>query len=232
MSPSVLVVDDEPGIIEMASAYLRRDGFVVRTAATGQRALDSVATQMPDLVVLDLMLPDIPGEQVCASLRRYTSVPVLMLTAKSAETDRVRGLALGADDYLVKPFSPRELVARVRAILRRTSGGPEPAADLLIIDGGRLEIDLAAHEARLAGERLPLTASEFKLLAALGRQPRRVFSRFELLQVLQGPDIEGFERTVDVHVMRLRRKMDDAAPGRADYIATVYGVGYRLDETI
>ena len=232
MSPSVLVVDDEPGIIEMASAYLRRDGFVVRTAATGQRALDSVATQIPDLVVLDLMLPDIPGEQVCASLRRYTSVPVLMLTAKSAETDRVRGLALGADDYLVKPFSPRELVARVRAILRRTSGGPEPAADLLIIDGGRLEIDLAAHEARLVGERLPLTASEFKLLAALGRQPRRVFSRFELLQVLQGPDIEGFERTVDVHVMRLRRKMDDAAPGRADYIATVYGVGYRLDETI
>jgi DNA-binding response OmpR family regulator len=232
MSPSVLVVDDEPGIIEMASAYLRRDGFVVRTAATGQRALDSVATQIPDLVVLDLMLPDIPGEQVCASLRRYTSVPVLMLTAKSAETDRVRGLALGADDYLVKPFSPRELVARVRAILRRTSGGPEPAADLLIIDGGRLEIDLAAHEARLVGERLPLTASEFKLLAALGRQPRRVFSRFELLQVLQGPDIEGFERTVDVHVMRLRRKMDDAAPGRADYIATVYGVGYRLDEAV
>ena len=228
-SRSVLVVDDEPGIIEMATAYLRRDGFVVRTAATGQRALDAVSTQMPDLVVLDLMLPDIPGEQVCVSLRRYSSVPVLMLTAKSAEADRLRGLALGADDYLVKPFSPRELVARV--ILRRTSGAEEePPADLLVIDGGRLEVDLAAHEARIDGEVLPLTASEFRLLATLGRQPRRVFSRFELLQALQGADVEGFERTVDVHVMRLRRKMDEAAAGTGAYVATVYGVGYRLDE--
>ena len=230
MSRSVLVVDDEPGIIEMASAYLRRDGFVVRTAATGQRALDSVLTQVPDLIVLDLMLPDIPGEQVCASLRRHTAVPILMLTAKSAEVDRVRGLALGADDYLVKPFSPRELVARVRAILRRTSGSAEPPADLLVLDNGRLEIDLAAYEARLGDVTLPLTATEFRLLAALGRQPRRVFSRFELLQAVQGPDVEGFERTVDVHVMRLRKKMDEAAPGGADYITTVYGVGYRLDE--
>lgn len=226
----MLVVDDEPGIIEMASAYLRRDGFTVRTAASGQRALDSVLTQVPDLIVLDLMLPDIPGEQVCISLRRHTAVPILMLTAKSAEADRVRGLALGADDYLVKPFSPRELVARVRAILRRTSGASEPPIDLLVIDGGRLEIDLAAHEARLAGTNLPLTATEFRLLAALGRQPRRVFSRFELLQAVQGPDVEGFERTVDVHVMRLRRKMDEVAAGGADYITTVYGVGYRLDE--
>jgi DNA-binding response OmpR family regulator len=231
VSRSVLVVDDEPGIIEVASAYLRRAGFVVRTAATGQRALDSVLTQMPDLVVLDLMLPDIPGEQVCASLRRHSAVPILMLTAKAAEVDRLRGLALGADDYLVKPFSPRELVARVRAILRRTSGSPEPPADLLVIDEGRLEIDLAAHEARLGGAPLPLTATEFRLLAALGRQPRRVFSRFELLQAVQGSDVEGFERTVDVHVMRLRKKMDEGAPGGGDYITTVYGVGYRLDAT-
>ena len=230
MSRSVLVVDDEPGIIEIASAYLRRDGFTVRTATTGKRALDAVATQPPDLIVLDLMLPDISGEEVCASLRRSTAVPILMLTAKAAESDRLRGLALGADDYLVKPFSPRELVARVRAILRRASGSPDPPADLLVIDGGRLEVDLAAHEARLAGEVIPLTATEFRLLAALSRQPRRVFSRFELLQVLQGPDVEGFERTVDVHVMRLRKKMDEAAPGTADYITTVYGVGYRLDE--
>jgi DNA-binding response OmpR family regulator len=230
VSRSVLVVDDEPGIIEMASAYLRRDGFVVRTAATGQRALDSVLTQAPDLIVLDLMLPDIPGEQVCATLRRHTAVPILMLTAKSAEVDRVRGLALGADDYLVKPFSPRELVARVRAILRRTSGSAEPPADLLVLDDGRLEIDLAAYEARLGDVTLPLTATEFRLLAALGRQPRRVFSRFELLQAVQGPDVEGFERTIDVHVMRLRKKMDEAAPDGADYITTVYGVGYRLDE--
>ena len=230
MSRSILVVDDEPGIIEIASAYLRRDGFTVRTATTGKRALDAVATQPPDLIVLDLMLPDISGEEVCASLRRSTAVPILMLTAKAAEGDRLRGLALGADDYLVKPFSPRELVARVRAILRRVSGSPEPPADLLVLDGGRLEVDLAAHEASLAGEVIPLTATEFRLLAALSRQPRRVFSRFELLQVLQGPDVEGFERTVDVHVMRLRKKMDEAAAGTADYITTVYGVGYRLDE--
>ena len=228
MSPSVLVVDDEPGIIEIASAYLRRDGFTVRTATTGGRALDAVATQPPDLVVLDLMLPDVSGEEVCASLRRTSSVPILMLTAKAAEEDRLRGLALGADDYLVKPFSPRELVARVRAILRRTAGTSDPPADLLVLDDGRLEVDLAAHEARIAGVLLPLTATEFRLLSALCRQPRRAFSRFELLQILQGPDVEGFERTVNVHVMRLRRKLADAdAP---DYIATVYGVGYRFDD--
>lgn len=232
MSQSILVVDDEPGIMEIAAAYLRRDGFTVRTATTGRRALDAVATQVPDLIVLDLMLPDISGEEVCVSLRRSTSVPILMLTAKSAESDRLRGLALGADDYLVKPFSPRELVARVRAILRRTSGSVDPPADLLVLDGGRLEVDLAAHEARLCGRPLPLTATEFRLLAAFSRQPRRVFSRFELLQVLQGPDHVGFERTVDVHIMRLRKKMDDAAAGSADYISTVYGVGYRLDEPV
>ena len=232
MTQSILVVDDEPGIIEIASAYLRRDGFTVRTATTGRRALDAVATQVPDLIVLDLLLPDLSGEEVCVSLRRSLSVPILMLTAKSAEADRVRGLALGADDYLVKPFSPRELVARVRAILRRTSGSLDPPADLLLLDGGRLEVDLAAHEARLSGRAVPLTATEFRLLAAFSRQPRRVFSRFELLQVLQGPDVEGFERTVNVHIMRLRRKMDETATGSADYISTVYGVGYRLDEPV
>jgi DNA-binding response OmpR family regulator len=230
VSRSVLVVDDEPGIIEIASAYLRRDGFEVRTATTGRRALDSVATQAPDLVVLDLMLPDLSGEEVCASLRRHTAVPILMLTAKAAESDRLRGLALGADDYLVKPFSPRELVARVRAILRRVPGSDDPPMDVLVVDGGRLEVDLAAHEARVSGRAMPLTATEFRLLATLARQPRRVFSRFELLQALQGPDVDGFERTVDVHVMRLRRKMDDTLTGASDYVATVYGVGYRLDE--
>jgi DNA-binding response OmpR family regulator len=230
VSRSVLVVDDEPGIIEIASAYLRRDGFTVRTATTGRRALDAATTQPPDLIVLDLMLPDISGEDVCTALRRRSSVPILMLTAKSAEADRLRGLALGADDYLVKPFSPRELVARVRAILRRVPGSPEPAADLLVLDGGRLEVDLAAHEARIADTPVALTATEFRLLAALCRQPRRAFSRFELLQLLQGEEVDGFERTVDVHVMRLRKKLDDAAPGAAEYVTTVYGVGYRLDE--
>jgi two-component system OmpR family response regulator len=230
VSRSVLVVDDEPGIIELASAYLRRDGFTVKTARTGRRALDAIATQLPDLVVLDLMLPDISGEEICTTLRRHSAVPILMLTAKSAEADRLRGLALGADDYLVKPFSPRELVARVRAILRRAGDSTEPPADLLVVDAGRLEVDVAAHEARLGGIPVPLTVAEFRLLAALARQPRRVFSRFELLQAVQGPDVEGIERTVDVHVMRLRRKMDEVLPGSSDYVTTVYGVGYRLDE--
>lgn len=229
MSRSVLVVDDEPEIIEVASAYLQRDGFTVRTAGTGRRAIDAATTQMPDLIVLDLMLPDMSGEDVCAILRLRSSVPILMLTAKAAEADRLRGLALGADDYLVKPFSPRELVARVRAILRRVPGSPEPAADLLLLDGGRLEIDLAAHEARIGGTPVALTATEFRLLAGLACQPRRAFSRFELLQLLQGEDVEGFERTVDVHVMRLRKKLADVAPD-TEYVTTVYGVGYRFDE--
>jgi DNA-binding response OmpR family regulator len=230
MTRSVLVVDDEPGIIEIASAYLRKDGFAVRTAATGQRAIDAVATQMPDLVVLDLMLPDISGEEVCAALRRLSAVPILMLTAKSAEADRLRGLALGADDYLVKPFSPRELVARVRAILRRVGDVGDPPMDLVVIDEGRLEVDLASREARLAGVTVPLTATEFRLLSVLCLQPKRVFSRLELLQALQGPEAEGLERTVDVHVMRMRKKMEEVIPGTADYVRTVYGVGYRLAE--
>lgn len=230
MTPSVLLVDDEPGIVEIASAYLRREGFTVRMAATGQRALDAAATQMPDLIVLDIMLPDISGEEVCTILRRRSAVPILMLTARSAEADRLRGLALGADDYLVKPFSPRELVARVRAILRRTGDRAELPADLLVIDGGRLEVDRARHEARLDGHPLALTAAEFRLLAALSRQPGRVYSRSELLRELQGKELSGFERTVDVHVMRLRRKMGEVAPGAPEYVATVYGVGYRLEE--
>jgi len=230
MSRSVLLIDDEPGILEIAGAYLRREGFLVRTAGTGTRALEAFATQVPDVVVLDLMLPDMSGEEVCVALRRTSAVPILMLTAKAAEADRIRGLALGADDYIVKPFSPRELVARVRAILRRTGDAGDPPADLLVLDGGRLEIDLAAHQATLDAAVVPLTATEFRLLAALGRQPRRAFTRYELLQAAQGADVEGFERTVDVHIMRLRKKLDDASPGAARYVATVYGVGYRFDE--
>ena len=229
MAQSVLIVDDEPGIVEIAGAYLRRGGFTVRTVVSGRRAIDAVALQPPDLVVLDLRLPDLSGEEVCAALRRSSSVPILMLTAKSAEEDRLRGLALGADDYLVKPFSPRELVARVRAILRRAAG-ESPAADILILAGGRIELDLAGYQARVDAQPVALTASEFRLLAALARHPGRVYSRYELLEALQGPDVEGFERTIDVHVKNLRRKLEDAAAGAGGYLKTVYGVGYRLDE--
>jgi DNA-binding response OmpR family regulator len=183
---------------------------------------------MPDLVVLDLMLPDLSGEEVCATLRRASAVPILMLTAKSAEADRLRGLALGADDYLVKPFSPRELVARVRAILRRTAGGDGPAADVLV--AGELEIDFPAHAVRLGGHLVPLTASEFRLLATLCRHRGRVYSRSELMEAMQGGEIEGVERTVDVHVKNLRRKLEGVRPGAAGLVRTVYGVGYRVGD--
>lgn len=231
MSQSILVVDDEPGILEIAGAYLRKEGFTVRTAATGERALDAAATQPPDLIVLDLRLPDMDGEDVCSLLRKVSTVPILMLTAKSGEEDRVRGLALGADDYLVKPFSPRELVARVRAILRRVQPGQGPPADLLSLDDGRFQVDLARHEARVDETLVSLTASEFRLLATLCRQPGRVYTRFELMEAMHGQDMEGFERTVDAHVKNLRRKLDEAAPGAGLYVATVYGVGYRLNES-
>jgi len=231
MAQSVLVVDDEPGIIEIAGAYLRRDGFVVKSASTGRRALEASATQMPDLVVLDLRLPDMSGEEVCATLRRTSGVPILMLTAKSAEADRLRGLALGADDYLVKPFSPRELVARVRAILRRAEGGSAPPADLLVRDRGRVEVDLAAHATRIDGRLAALTETEFRLFTVLARHSGRAYTRFELQEALQGPDVEGFARTVDAHVKNLRRKLEEAATGAGGYVKTVYGVGYRFDDT-
>lgn len=231
MSQSILLVDDEPGIIEIVGAYLRKEGFTVRTAATGQRALDAVATQPPDLVVLDLRLPDMPGEEVCSRLRTTSAVPILMLTAKSAEEDRVRGLALGADDYLVKPFSPRELVARVRAILRRTAADSVPPADVLVFVEGALEVDLPRHEVRVDERDVGLTASEFRLLMTLCRQPGRVFTRYELLEAMQGHGGgEGFERTVDAHVKNMRRKLNDASPEAAARVLTVYGVGYRFSE--
>lgn len=231
MSQSVLIVDDEPGIVEIASAYLRRDGFQVRIATTGRRALAVTELQPPDLIVLDLMLPDIPGEDICAELRKVSNVPIIMLTAKSGEDDRVRGLALGADDYLVKPFSPRELVARIRAILRRAQTDERPSADILVFDGGRLEVDLAAHAVRVEDHPALLTVSEFRLLETLCRRPGRVFSRAELREGMQAQDMDGFERTVDAHVKNLRRKLEVAAPNSARYVATVYGVGYRLVES-
>lgn len=228
--PSVLVVDDEPGILELASAYLRRGGFVPRMAANGTRALEVIEAQPPDLLVLDLMLPDLSGEEVCAEVRRRGSaLPILMLTAKSAEEDRLRGLALGADDYLVKPFSPRELVARVRAILRRAGESGAPAADVILLDDGRVELDLAGREASHEGARIPMTPSEFELLAILASRPGRAFSRAELLHALRGPALESDERTIDVHVMRLRRKLEETGRGLGGMIATVYGVGYRVN---
>jgi DNA-binding response OmpR family regulator len=223
----ILIIDDERSVHDVARAYLEREGYDVVSAIGGRDGLALAHALNPSLVLLDLMLPDLSGEQVCAALRRDSDVAIVMLTAKSTEEDRIRGLDLGADDYLVKPFSPRELVARVRALLRRT-GERRPAAEpVLAFDEGRLQLDSERHQAVVDGRPVQLTPSEFKLLLALARSPGRVFSRFELINRVQGHDYEGYERTIDAHVKNLRRKIEpDAA--RPRWVQTVHGVGYRL----
>lgn len=222
---TVLVVDDERKIRDLVRSYLERDGYSVLVADTAQRALEAAERAHPDLVVLDLMLPDLSGEEVARSIRSQSQVPIIMLTAKASEDDRVTGLNLGADDYLVKPFSPRELVARIEAVLRRAAGGTPVAASTF--DGGRLAIDRESREVTLGGARVDLTRSEFDLLYALASRPGRVYSRFELISKVQGYDYEGYERTIDAHVKNLRRKLGDD-PRRPTYVLTVTGVGYKL----
>ncbi|MDQ1702947.1 MAG: hypothetical protein QOF57_2199 [Frankiaceae bacterium] len=225
MAFHVLVVDDDPTITDVVSRYLTRAGYVVSSAADGPGALMLVRTAQPDLVVLDLMLPGMSGLEVCRALRATSTVPVLMLTALAEAADRIVGLEFGADDYLAKPFDPRELVLRVEAILRRVGGPVPPSADVLH-DGG-LVVDLPAHSATLDGEDLSLTAREFDLLAHLMRHPREALSRGQLLRDVWGWSY-GDESTVTVHVRRLREKVeaDATAPRR---LVTVWSVGYRFD---
>ena len=222
----ILLVEDEKTIRDAVAAYLEREGYWVTPAADGQVALDEFAKHRFELVVLDLMLPKVSGEEVCRSIRDASDVPIIMLTAKGEEEDRIAGLGLGADDYLVKPFSPRELVARVRALLRRAHVEDEPQRDRLVF--GDLEIDVAGHKAFLRGVEIDLTASEFKLLTTLSRYPGRVYSRMELVEKVLGYDFEGYERTVDSHVKNLRAKLDDD-PRDPTFIYTVHGVGYRFE---
>jgi DNA-binding response OmpR family regulator len=222
----ILLVEDEKTIRETVAAYLEREGYWVTQAEDGQVALDQFSKHRFDVVVLDLMLPKVSGEQVCRAIRDASDVPIIMLTAKGELEDRVAGLELGADDYLVKPFSPRELVARVRALLRRARVGAEPQRDRLVY--GPLEIDVAGHKAFLDGAELDLTASEFKLLTTLSRYPGRVYSRMELVEKVLGYDFEGYERTIDSHVKNLRAKLDDD-PREPTFIYTVHGVGYRFE---
>ena len=227
MGQRILIIDDERSVHDVARAYLEREGYEVLSAMGGRDGLALAQAVQPALVVLDLMLPDLGGEQVCAELRRDTDVAIVMLTAKSTEDDRIRGLDLGADDYLTKPFSPRELVARVRALLRRT-GERRPATEqVLRFDHGRLCVDPERHLAVVEGQPVELTPSEFKLLLALARSPGRVFSRFELINRVQGHDYDGYERTIDAHVKNLRRKIEPEV-GHPRYVLTVHGVGYRF----
>jgi DNA-binding response OmpR family regulator len=227
MSRKILVVDDDRKTAELIRLYLERDGYQVLTAHDGRQALDLARQRRPDLIVLDLMLPGVDGLDICRILRAEADTPIIMLTAKTTEDDKLLGLDLGADDYITKPFSPREVVARVRVVLRRAGAAREPASEIARVRD--LEVDLVAHQARLRGASLRLTPKEFKLLATLAGQPGRAWSRLELLEQVFGFDYEGLDRTVDVHVMNLRKKIE-RDPAQPEYIQTVYGVGYKLAE--
>ena len=223
----IVVIDDEPSVQEVVRGYLEKDGYLVYVAGNGRDGLALAERAKPGLIVLDLMLPDVSGEEICREIRSRSDVPILMLTAKASENERVGGLALGADDYLTKPFSPRELVARVRAVLRRTQGTETPLVEVLSFDDGALEIDTVQHEIRRDGQAVELTPNEYRLLVTLARYPGRVYSRFELINHVQGYDFEGYERTIDAHVKNLRKKIE-LSPKNPRYVETVFGVGYRL----
>ena len=226
MSKTILVIDDEPKIVEICRDYLVAAGFDVITASDGPQGLAAARRERPDLIVLDLMLPGMDGLDVCRELRRESSTPVIMLTARVEESDKLVGLELGADDYLTKPFSPRELVARVRAVLRRASG---PAAPAEVIRAGALTLDRARYRALLPDREVALTPTEFEILAALASQPGRIFSRAQLLTVARGVAFESYERAIDSHIRNLRRKIEPGE-GEPRYIITVHGVGYKFAE--
>ena len=222
----ILVVDDEPRIAEIARDYLARAGYAVTVAGNGADALALARTRRPDLIVLDLGLPQVDGLDVTRALRRQPSVPIIMLTARVEESDKLIGLELGADDYITKPFSPRELVARVRAVFRRVDAAPDRGE---LIRAGDVTLDRPRMRAEVAGRRLDLTPAEFELLATLARQPGRVFTRAQLLDVVGGVDTDAFERAIDAHVKNLRRKLEPD-PRNPRYVLTVYGIGYRFAE--
>jgi two-component system alkaline phosphatase synthesis response regulator PhoP len=226
MNELILVVDDEPKIVKLARDYLERSGFRVIGAAKGQEALTLTRQERPDLVVLDLNLPGMDGLDVCRKLRQESSVPIIMLTARSEEIDRLIGLELGADDYITKPFSPREMVARVKAVLRRTTGESRQPGLIRIAD---LEIDLNGHSVKRGGEPVTLSRTEFNLLATLAQNAGQTFTRAQLLDRLHGVAYDGYDRSIDAHIKNLRRKLepDPAAPR---YVLTVYGIGYKFSD--
>ena len=228
MNETILVVDDEPKIVKQARDYLERSNFRVVTAGDGKTALAVARHERPDLIVLDLNLRGMDGLDVCRALRRESNVPIIMLTARVEETDRLIGLELGADDYITKPFSPRELVARVRAVLRRVMGGVHQPG---LIHAGDLKIDLRGHRVNRAGEPVQLTRTEFNLLAVLAQHPGQTFSRAQLLDRLHGVAYDGFDRSIDAHIKNLRRKLE-IDPAEPRYVLTVYAIGYKFtDET-
>ncbi len=226
----VLVVDDEPQIVNVLKAYLEKSGFGVVTAVDGINALNVFHNETPDFIILDLNLPGMDGLDVMRTLRRESDVPVLMLTARVEETDKLIGLELGADDYVVKPFSPKEVVARVRTVLRRIPSHEPAGGELLssVVQVGDLKIDSTEHRVSLAGRAIELTPTEFDILLVLARQPRRVFSRLQIMEQAQGDAFEGYERTIDAHIKNIRNKLEPN-PKKPQYIHTVFGVGYKLE---
>ncbi|MEN8614306.1 response regulator transcription factor [Dehalogenimonas sp. THU2] len=224
MTKKILVIDDEVKITDIVRAYLEREGFRVVVAYDGEAALQVFRQEKPDLVVLDLMLPKLSGNEVCRAIRKDHDTPIIMLTARDELTDKIVGLELGADDYLTKPFEGRELVARVKAILRRA----EPRQTTKLIRTGDLSVDAERRQATVGNQQIELTTTEFDLLRLLAANPGRVFSRGELLDRLQGDSYEGYERTIDSHIKNLRRKIE-SDPEKPAYIHTVYGAGYKLE---
>ncbi len=226
-SGRILVVDDEKRIVEIVKAYLEREGYEVSAAYDGKAALEAVKRQPPDLVILDLMLPEVSGWDVCRALRADVNIPIIMLTARDDVTDKIIGLELGADDYVTKPFDPKELVSRVKAVLRRTA---RPAAQH-VFRVADLTVDLEKRVVRRKGETIELTPTEFDLVAALAENPGRVYSRMQLLDKVQGVAYEGYERTIDSHIKNLRKKIEPD-PNHPRYVITVHGVGYKVPEDV
>jgi DNA-binding response OmpR family regulator len=226
---TILVVDDERKIVDLVRLYLEREGYRVLAAYDGKSALELARQEKPALIVLDWMLPGLSGVDVCRALRQESAVPIVMLTARAEETDKLIGLELGADDYVTKPFSPRELVARVRAVLRRSEGaaGPGVGQEPASVTVGEVTAELARHQVRVAGRAVELTPTEFALLAALIQSPGRVYTRLQLLDKALGDSFEGYERTVDAHIKNLRQKLEPD-PAKPRYVLTVYGVGYKF----
>lgn len=218
----VLVVEDESKIADIVKAYLEKEKYDVTLADTGQKAISALKDGF-DLIILDLMLPDMDGEDICETIRNDSDVPIIMLTAKSEEEDRIKGLGIGADDYVVKPFSPRELVARVKALLRRSKGTRE----VISFNKGDLVIDSSRFEVKKKGSIVVLTPTEFKLLQCIAERPGQIFTRLQLVNVILGYDFEGYDRTIDAHIKNIRHKVEDnqRAPS---YLKTVYGVGYKF----
>ena len=225
----VLVIDDEKDLLELVRYNLEKEGYSIRTAQDGESGLETATRELPDIVIVDLMLPGIDGLDVCRRLRadqRTARTPIIMLTAKSAETDRVVGLEMGADDYITKPFSPRELAARIKAVLRRVSSQESPTPKSRLIRRGKLAINLDRYGVRCGEENIDLTATEFRLLQTLVKHPGRVYSRSELIEGALGKEVAVVDRTIDVHITSLRRKFGDCGK----YIETVRGFGYRFQE--